>query len=212
MRNRLVCVIALGFSLPAIPAPVMAQACMGLPQGSGGAIRLGFGFPEGATSYAIEGMAASADAGLFFTGVFGITSADTDAGVSSENLTEVGGGFAFEVESLAPSVSLCPTIGLDYGWIEDLNLLSIPFGVGVGATLPLGRSGAAGLTPFIVPTFFHVRLSIDDLDGTESDTFFGINAGMTLNADAFVVGGAVSKLFEEGDKAVFSIFVGAAWP
>ena len=186
-----------------------AQACLGFPQGSRGALSASFGFPEDATSYAMAGMVASQEGSVFFQGSFGIAAPDIE---QLENVKQVGGVVAYEVPSLAPGASVCPTAAVSHAWVGDVNTWTIPFGVGVGTTIKLGREGAAGLTPFVVPQFLYVRASLDDVeDSEESDVFIGLGAGATLHVGAFMVGGGVSKIFEEDVDAVFSVVVGVAW-
>ena len=91
-------------------------------------------------------------------------------------------------------------------------MLSIPFGIGFGTTLPVGSGGSAGLTPYVIPQFVHVRASFDDFDETDSDTQFGLTGGATLNAGALIIGGSVSKIFEDESDSVILVFLGAAWP
>jgi hypothetical protein len=188
---------------------VVGQACIGYPQGSAGALGASFSFPEDATGYAMGGMIASQGGGLFLQGSFGIVAYDVE---QVENGKLLGGSVAYEVPSLAPDVSVCPTAGATFGWVEDLNTWSVPFGIGVGTSLALGRSGDAELTPYAIPQFIYVRESLDDVDDSaESDVFVGLVAGLTLSVDAFVVSGAVSKIFEEDVDAMFSVGVGVAW-
>jgi len=192
-----------------LAAEAAAQACIGFPQGSRGALYAEFGFPENASSYTLAGMVSSRDGGLFFQGGFGITAFDVE---QAENLKAVSGGMAFEIASLAPEWSVCPLAAATYAWVEDLNSLTVPFGVGIGTTVQLGAGGDAALTPFAVPQFLYARLSFDDVDDSaESDVFVGLGAGATVSVGSFLFGGQVSKVFEEDEDAVFSLVAGVAW-
>ena len=184
---------------------LQAQACQGLPQGSRGGFAFGLAFPEDAKSYGISGIGSSEDGDLFFGASFSLTSYDQQA---LENEKNAGGLIAYEISSLAPGVSLCPTVGAVYSWIEDVSAWSIPFGVGLGKTMRLEGGGSA-LTPYIIPQFLRVKVSIDDLG--ESEWFFGISAGATFSFANFFVGGFMSKIFEEGVDAMFGAQVGLAW-
>lgn len=186
-----------------------AQACIGYPQRRDGAVSATFSFPEGGTGYDLSGMVASQDADVFFEGGFGIVAPDEEA---LENVKHVHGTAAYQVEALAPDASICPAVGVSYSWVGDLNTWTIPFGIGVGATVPLGRRGRSGLTPFAIPQFLYIRDSIDDVDDSAaSDVFVALQAGLTLHVGAFRITGGVSKIFEEDRDAVFALGVGAAW-
>lgn len=195
---------------------VAAQACIGYPQRSDGAVDATFSFPEVGTGYDLSGMVASRDTDFFLQGGFGLVTPDDD---QLENIKDVHGRAAYEVRALAPDVSICPTAGVGYSWVEDLNTWTIPFGVGAGATVPLGRRGDGGFTPFVVPQFLYVRHSLDDPengegdieDDAESEVFVGITGGLTINVEEFRVSGGVSKIFEEDMDPVFSLSVGAVW-
>lgn len=191
------------------PHAARAQACLGYPQGSAGAVSAGFSFPEGGTGYALSGMVASQGGGAFFEGGFGIVAPDEE---EFENAKILQGTVAYQVEALAPDASVCPAVGVSFSWVEDLNTWTIPFGIAVGGTIPLGPEASASLTPFAAPQFLYVRTSVDDVeDSAASDVYVALQAGLSLGVGAFRLSGAVSKIFEEDMDAVFSVTVGAAW-
>ncbi|HSM60157.1 MAG TPA: hypothetical protein VK849_05145 [Longimicrobiales bacterium] len=194
--------------LPITIGEAAAQACVGLPQGSAGALALSVAFPEDATTYGLGGATYEEYTDLVFTVGFALTKDDVDTG---EDLKSVGGTFGWEVDALQDDVSLCPTVGLSYEWIADLNLLTVPLGVAVGRTFRLGRTTDAGLTPFAMPHFLWTRATVDDVEGSETDTFFAVSGGLSLNLGPFLFGGGVNKIFEEDLDPVYSVFVGAAW-
>ena len=203
--------LALSLSLlaPLLAADASAQSCIGFPQGSAGALYASFGFPENANSYSLAGMVSSQQGGLFFQGGFGITAYDSELIENGKALT---GGLAYEIASLAPEWSVCPLAAVTYGWVEELRTLSIPFGVGIGTTVPLGTGGEAALTPFAVPQFVYARAWLDDIDDSDdSDVFVGLGAGATVSIGSFLFGGQVIKIFEEDEDAVFSLHAGVAW-
>lgn len=188
-----------------------AQACIGYAQGRGGALNATVTFPEGGTGYDLNGMVASRDYGTFLTGGFGVVAPEEEEGEDFESTKNAHAAIAYEIEALAPDASICPVIGVTYSWVEDLNTLTVPFGVGVGSTIPLGRGGS-GLTPFAIPHFLYLRESIDDAEeDPESDVFVALEAGLTLNLKAFRITGGVSKIFEEELDPVYSVTVGAVW-
>lgn len=197
--------LALMIVLAVVPVRLDAQACIGLPQGSRGGFAFTVGFPEEAKSYGISGVGSSAEGNVFFGGSFGITSFDIE-GV--ENEKHVGGSIAYEISPLAPGASLCPILGAEYSWIEDLNTWSVPFGVALGKTMALEGGGSA-ITPYVLPQFLFVEVSLDEF--TENDWFFGMAAGATFSFTNFFFGGFVTKVFEEDTDAVFGAQVGLAW-
>ena len=71
------------------------------------------------------------------------------------------------------------------------------------------EGGGTALTPYVIPQFLYVQVSVDDL--SESDWFFGLSAGATFSFTNFFFGGFVSKIFEEEADAVFGVQVGLAW-
>lgn len=209
MIRRIPMVALVAAAWVATATPLRGQACLGYPQGTTGSLAAEFLFPEGATGYSLVGMAASRGGGTYFQGGFGIVDHDDDR---IENSKSVQGGVAYEVQALAPDASVCPQAAAAYSWLGDLNLWSIPFGVGFGSTFALGPDGGAGLTPFAVPQFLYLRSSLDDVeDSAVSDVYVALLAGATLNVGAFTLTGSVSKIFEEGEDAVFGLRVGAAW-
>jgi hypothetical protein len=163
------------------------------------------GFPENAKSYGISGIGSSDGGNIYFGASFTLTSWDAE-GV--ENEKTVGGLMAYEVTSLTPDASVCPTLGATYSWVEDVKSWSIPFGVGLGKTMYLEGSGTA-LTPYVLPQFLYVETSWNDL--TQNDWYFGMSAGATFSFTTFFFGGFVSKIFEEGSDAIFGAQVGVAW-
>jgi hypothetical protein len=206
MRRKGVIASAVVFTGMMWIAPgLQAQACQGLPQGSRGGFAFSLGFPEEAKSYGISGLGSSEEGNLYFGTSFAITSYDLE-GV--ENEKTAGGVIAYEIPSLTPGASLCPTVGAAYSWIEDLKTWSVPFGVGLGKTMNLEGGGAA-LTPHVTPQFLYVDVSLHD--ESESDWFFGLTAGATFSFTNFFIGGFVSKIFEEEADAVFGAQVGMAW-
>ncbi len=204
MKKRIVLALAI-LGIQVIPGSLVAQACIGMPQGSRGSLAFTLGFPEEAKSYGLSGFASTDEGNVFLGGSFAIA---TDEYEDVDNQKQVGGMLAFEIESLTPGASLCPIIGANYGWIEELNLWSVPFGVALGKTLTLEGGGTA-LTPYVMPQFIYNKVEIDDL--TDSDWFFGFSAGATFSFTNFFMGGFVSKVFEEDFDEVFGIQVGMAW-
>jgi hypothetical protein len=165
-------------------------------------------FPEGATGHSLGALISGQDGGAYVTGAFSVLVPEA---TGLENTKVASAAFGFEVQSLTPEVSLCPTAGASYSWVEDFNQLTVPFGVGIGGTLALTPRGNAGLTPFVVPQFLYVRQTVDGVRAAASEVFVGVTAGVTLHVNAFFLTGELGRIFEEGRDPVFSVGVGAAW-
>lgn len=189
--------------------PLRAQACIGYPQGTAGALAVSLSFPDDATAYSLGGMAASQNGRVFFNASFGITDYDLEG---LENSKSVSGGMAFEIRALSPDLSVCPLADVGFSWVEDQNAWFVPFGFGVGRTVALDAEGISGLTPFLSPQFVYARFSIDDVDDSvESDVHPAIGAGATLHVGSIAVTGSVGKVFQDGSEAVFGFAVSAVW-
>lgn len=199
-------IAALLFGTVLLPASLEAQSCLGIPQGTGTAIAAGVSFPTDAKSYHLQGVTTAGTA-LFLGAGAGITSYDSDF-LDVENETNLGAKVAFEIPALRQTASVCPQVGANYSFVENVNLLSIPVGFGVGTTLPLGEGGASTLTPYVTPEFIWSRLSVDGVDETESDTYFAVTAGATLGFGQFLIGANVGKVFEEDTDAIFGVQAG----
>lgn len=214
MRTRVGTGVIRVVAAVAVTAPMgadaaMAQACLGYPQRSDGAVSATFTFPDDGTGYDLTGMVASQDGGLFLEGGFGVVVPDDD---DLANRKSVHGGAAWEIAALAREASVCPLVEVGYSWVGDRNTWTVPFGVGAGTTVRLGRRGDAGFTPFIVPHFLYVHESVDDVEESgDSEVFVALAGGLTISVDAFRVTGGVSKIFEEDRDPVFSLSVGAFW-
>lgn len=187
-----------------VPIGLQAQACRGVPQNSRHALSGGVGFPANATSYSMSGM-TTARRGLFVGATVGITSYDI-AGVENEQM--MGADLAHEIAGLKRTASVCPAVGVQYNVLEGVRMRSVPLGVGVGKTLPLGEGQKSTFTAYAMPQFIWASLSADELDASESDTYFGIGAGATVGVGQLVFGASLGKIFEEGADAVFGIHVG----
>ena len=205
VRKRSLAFVVLAGSLVAMEG-VAAQACLGIPDGSRGAFLGSVQFPENAKTYGVSGIVGAENSDLYFGGGFGLTSFDYEG---SENLKSFSGTAAVELGSVSPDLSLCPVVGVGYSWVEDLNVLSVPLGVGLGTTVPLGENGSAGLTPYAMPQFLWERATF--MDESDSETYFGVVAGANVNFDRLLIGAFVTKIFEEGADAVFGIQGGLTW-
>jgi hypothetical protein len=195
-------VLALALALPAAAA---AQACFGLPQGTRSAALGTIGFPSSATSFGVTGTTTLGE-NLYGSASYSLTSYDVK-GIPNEN--SFGVRLAYEVPSLIESASVCPSVAASYSKLDDFSGVAIPFGVGIGTTMPLGETGTTTLTPFITPQFVWTRVSYDG--ASASDTYFGANAGATVGFGTYFAGASVTKIFEEGSDAVIGIHIGLSF-
>lgn len=183
------------------PLGLSAQACLGLPAGSGTTVLASLSFPSNATGFTLSGVGSVAES-LYGSASIGVVSPDVQG---ASNLTVAGGGLAYEVPRLLETASICPSAGVSYGFVDSVNLLSIPLGVAVGTTVPLDDKATSTLTPYVTPQFVWTRATVDGLDGSTSSNYMALNAGATFGFGQFVAGPFVTKPFEDGMEAVFGL-------
>jgi hypothetical protein len=183
------------------PLGLAAQACLGLPAGSGTSVLASLSFPSNATGFTLSGVGALSE-GLYGSASIGVVAPDVQG---ASNLTVAGGGVSYEVPRLLETASICPSAGVSYGFVDAVNLLSIPLGVAVGTTVPLDEKAASTLTPYFTPQFVWTRATVDNMDGSTSSSYLSLNAGATFGFGQFVAGPFVTKPFEDGLEAVFGI-------
>lgn len=109
--------------------------------------------------------------------------------------------------SLRPgSVELCPTLGVEYGWMADDSWWWIPAGLGVGGELASGE--AWSLSPFGVLQGVYRRWTAPRQGGerTVNDVWTWLDAGAMVTTGAWYASGSVrlqityegSPVFERG--------------
>jgi len=194
----------------ALAGTAQAQVCAGFPTGDRG---LYFGgradFPEGGDSYGVEAnYNASGPLGVYG----GLDVVSADGGGDDENIYRAG--LAFEIASLGlmigPRVSACPVVEGKYASEEGLgSVLQVPIGLGIGANLglPLLPSLAGYVQPQFVVTHINVDEDIPLLED-ETETDFGIKAGVMAGFGLISVGGEVQHVFVDGADPVFGVRVG----
>lgn len=195
----------------ALAGSAQAQICAGFPTGDRG---LYFGgradFPEGGESFGVEAnYNASGPLGVY--GGLDVVSAD---GVDDSDQNIYRAGVAFEVVSLGmmigPRVSACPVVEAKYASEEDVgSVLQVPIGLGLGANLglPLLPSLAGYVQPQLVVT--HINFDEDlPLVEDETETDFGVKAGVMAGFGLISVGGEVQHVFVDGADPVFGVRVG----
>jgi hypothetical protein len=195
----------------ALAGSVEAQICAGFPTGDRG---MYFGgradFPDGGDSFGVEAnYNASGPLGVY--GGLDVVSVD---GVDDSDQNIYRAGVAFEVVSLGmmigPRVSACPVVEAKYTSEEDVgSVLQVPIGLGLGANLglPLLPSLAGYVQPQLVVT--HVNFDEDiPLVEDETETDFGVKAGVMAGFGLISVGGEVQHVFVDGADPVFGVRVG----
>jgi hypothetical protein len=122
---------------------------------------------------------------------------------------------AYEVKlSKLPRLSVCPTAGVEYGWVseagEKLSSTIIPVGVGFGKNVVDGSS--FDMLVYGVPHFMHVRTHIESqalgTDETVSDNAFGGKLGGRFVSNRIFGGASVSFNTLDGSEPVWGLTVG----
>jgi hypothetical protein len=195
----------------ALAGTAQAQVCAGFPTGDRG---LYFGgradFPEGGDSFGVEAnYNASGPLGVY--GGLDVVSAD---GVDDSDQNVYRAGLAFEVASLGlmigPRVSACPVVEGRFASEEGVgNVMQFPIGFGVGANLglPLLPSLAGYVQPQLVVTRFDFEEDLPLVED-ETETDFGVKAGVMAGFGLISVGGEVQHVFIDGADPMFGVRVG----
>lgn len=182
-------------------APAMAQACLGLPLGTGqSAASLAIGFPNNATSFGFSGTTRLSDP-VTVGGGYTLTSYDVD-GVDAAHGLQVGGAYEFSLQEPGAqlALNLCPNLSLGYTTWSETDVISVPLGLGLGLAIPVADASAV-VAPFINPALTWNRVSAGDF--SDSDTDFGFNAGANVLVSNLFFGADYGKV-GEGD-GVFRI-------
>lgn len=210
MRTKTALVIAALVVAPG--ADALAQACIGVPVGSGGfAVAGHVGFPEDATSVGVTGTANLTGPLSVQAGYERTTFDETDGIEIEDAFNTLHGGVAFELPVPMPTLSVCPIAGIGYTTfsteIETFELgvdaLSVPVGVGVGTTIP---AGVAALTLYAIPQLIYTRAEFEfsGFGETESETDdstdFATEAGVLLGVGRFWGGLTASKIFADDEE------------
>ncbi|HEY0151833.1 MAG TPA: hypothetical protein VGB92_07545 [Longimicrobium sp.] len=167
-----------------------AQVCASYPTVDGG-ISLGgrIDFPDDLDSFGVEA-SYNARGPLSVFGGLNVLSGEGDDD-DGEDLFFAG--LAFETPQigamLGPGASACPQVRVEYGDFDGLTYLRVPVGLGLGATVATSPSGPT-ISPYVIPQIVFTRVSVDDLD--ESETEFGLRGGALLTFGQFFVGGELN--------------------
>lgn len=193
----------------ALAGTAQAQVCAGFPSSDRGFY---FGaradFPEGGDSYGVEA-AYNASGPLSVFGGLNVVSPEG----SDEDVNVYRAGVAFEIASLGmmigPQVSVCPVAEVSWFSEQDVTVMQIPIGLGIGADLglPVGPS----VSGYAIPQLVVTRLDVEDDDPLfedDSSTDFGVRAGVNVGFGLITVGGEVQHVFVDESDPVFGIRVG----
>jgi hypothetical protein len=194
----------------AFAGSAQAQICAGFPTADRGFYFGGRAdFPNGGDSFGVEAN-YNASGPLSVFGGLNVTSTE---GVDDSDQNVYRAGVALEMASLGmmigPRVSACPVAEVAWASENDITVMQIPIGLGIGASLgmPVGPTVAGYVEPALVISRFDVP---DDavLLEDETSTDFGIKAGVLVGFGMITVGGEVNHLFVDGSDPTFGIRVG----
>ncbi len=185
-----------------------AQVCAGFPtRDNQGEIHGLANFPPEVDQFGVEGS-------FNLRGPLSLSGGILFASDNDDDLTTFRAGAAFDITpyiaAASPSLSICPNVRADFASQGDVDLIQVPIGLGLGATLPLGDQSLT-LTPFVIPAVVITRFSIDDPilgEGSETETDFGIRGGADVNFDRFFLGGTVEWIDNPGADPVFGVRAG----
>jgi len=213
MRTSFMAFLLLLLVLFLDPQPGEAQACVGVPIGSGqSGGSVGIGFPDGGNIFGAAFHHDLANSPLSLGVRFEHTNFDA-RGINSINA--FGGTLIYDLRAqiteLPEGLSLGLVAGFMYGrwplfedrdWGESLtlNMVEIPLGVGFGGTLVLseGEDAAIELIPYAVPAIYHQRFSAEGESYSETD--LDMILGGTLRFSQFFFGLDLQNLFRDGSS------------
>ena len=203
-------VVLSAFAAVALANTVQAQVCAGFPASERGFYFGGRAdFPEGGDSFGVEA-AYNASGPLSVFGGLNVVSVD---GVDDSDTNVYRVGAALELASLGlmigPRVSACPVAEVNWASEDDVTLMQIPIGIGIGGDLgiPVGPS----VSGYVVPSLVVTRLDVPDDDPIfedETETDFGVRGGVNVGFGLINVGGEVQHVFVDGADPVFAIRLG----
>jgi hypothetical protein len=177
------------------------------------------GVPTGLAVYgdvAFPNNAAGDGHTLAVTGRLGISRIGVTATLGSFNpggpdntITTVGATGNYKLLG-GPLIPFSATLqgGIGYGkegsGIGSAKLWRFPIGLGIGITIP---NPALAIKPWIAPRIDITRRSIEGVSGGDTDSDFGVSAGVELNfLTGFGVHAAYDRVFANGDDpGIFAI-------
>lgn len=202
--KKTTCGILAAVAVLATAAGAGAQVCAGFPIRDGqGSIHALANFPSGFDQYGVEGA-------YNFTGPLSINGGYIRSSGGGDHLDTFRAGAALDitpyVAAALPGISVCPNVRADFTSQDDVNFVTVPIGLGLGASLPVGGPDMT-LTPFVIPALVWSHASASGLPSV-NETDFGIRGGADLNFDRFYLGGVVEWIDTPGNDAVFGVRAG----
>ena len=178
------------------------QACVGAATtpgifSAGGNV----GFASDARVYGAE-FGANFQSPVFAGGSFAITDWDRE---DWDNWTTFGAQVGYELGAagVAPmGYSICPTLGVASTVTGFGDRLEVPLGLGLGSSFGMG---GFRVIPFVHPQFAFLRWSPDNGEA-DTDSFFRVHGGATLDLGTFYVQGTLGQSFEEGPFELGTLF------
>jgi hypothetical protein len=188
-----------------------AQSCTGVPTMDRQIAVLGdLSLTEGVTGYG-AGVSANLMGPWSVSGGYTLMSYEG----TGPNGNGIDAKAAYELKlSKLPNFSVCPTAGVEYGWLseagEKVATTVIPVGVGFGKNVVDGSS--FDMMVFGVPQFMHVRTHMESetlgIDATSSDNAFGGTLGGRFISNRIFGGASVSFNTLDGSDPVWGLTVG----
>jgi hypothetical protein len=185
-----------------------AQVCAGFPTNDGQ------GTLGGLANFAGDVDQYGAEGSVNLMGPLAVNAGFLYSKDGEDELNTFRGGLALDISSfvsaMLPGISVCPNVRADYSSEDGATRYTVPIGLGLGATLPMGGPDMT-LTPYVIPALVWQRFELGVLD--ESETNFGVRGGADLNFDRFFLGGTVEWIDApspiNGDtKPVFGVRAG----
>jgi hypothetical protein len=189
---RRIIVLAVVAGSVAVAGKAAAQTCMAFPvREQQLALAGNLGFLDnntrsygGALGYNLPGQATVSG---------GVSVVKPDGGGDTDGFT-VGGNFGYELSS-SGGMSACPIAGFHYrnwagqGFGDDENSWTIPIGLGLGTSMPLGNGNANRMILNAFPHFQYISSREGPGDDRETGNEFGLNLNLVLH-NAQIFGGA----------------------
>jgi hypothetical protein len=177
-----------------------AQVCAGFPTTSGqGTLGALVNFPPEIDQYGAEGS-------YNLAGPLAVNAGFLLSKNDAAEANTFRGGLAFELPSFTgnfgSTASICPNVRADYTSENGVTVWTVPIGLGVGASVPLGGPDLT-LSLYIIPALVWNRFDheIDLFDETETN--FGARSGFDLNFNRFFLGATSEWLdFSDGEAVV----------
>lgn len=197
-RMRSLLSAGLTFALVLTSSQLEAQLCGGVPFNRDQTVVMASaGFPDNANTFGIEGRRKTSNA-IVLAGGYSITTIDEDAAggedIPSQHTIAAQGAYEFQLQSAesGPQLGICPNVGFGYTKWDELSMVSIPLGIGVGTAFEIGQ-GTALLAPYASPSIVFAKAEVEDVE-SDWENDFGITAGANLVVSNLIFGGSFTKV------------------